>query len=241
MEGPGAAPGPERGRWGARRGAERGAEQILREIGPFTAGLSALQRGHTPRAFPSGAGGSGCLLFRDHAGLPGSCPAHGFAPPAGAQGAGAPSRAELPPRTSVPGLPALPGGSRPNGDPVQPTEERGVCGARSAPPALGLNTLCQKPRTFTQQQRGRGRKKEKKKRKKRFFGRVSFPRTACGPLQAPDPEWERSAPCPRSPSRCQGARRGPGAVTVGLAPSWPSYPRGHHTNSGMILSGCAVE
>lgn len=71
--------------WEARRGAERGAEQILREIGPFTARLSALQRGHTPRGFPSGTVGSGCLLFRCHAGLPGSCPAHGFPSPAGAR------------------------------------------------------------------------------------------------------------------------------------------------------------
>lgn len=37
-------------------------------------GPRALRRGHTPRGFPSGTSGSGCLLFRCHAGPPRQLP-----------------------------------------------------------------------------------------------------------------------------------------------------------------------
>lgn len=126
--GGGGAEGPAGRRGGGRRGARSGS-CVKSELS--RPGLSALQRGHTPRGFPSGTSRPGWLLLRCHAGL-------SLGQPPGARLSPFP-RAGDPPGTPGTGLQNRPGGSAPDPTPVGRREVRGGCGVPV--PALVLKTF----------------------------------------------------------------------------------------------------
>lgn len=180
-------------------------------------GPRALRRGHTPRGFPSGTSGSGCLLFRCHAGPPRQLPGGRLSARRG--GGGSPGLAS---RRAPPGPGCKPA---PGFLPQTETQvsrrrcaEAAGCGSRAR-----TANLHRHPGSFSSSREDLKKTQKIKKKKKlllAFLAGFLSRRTACCHLQAPDPGG--SAPRPARVLRAGGrmpagfpGRRQPGPSLPG--------------------------